>query len=214
MHIPEGMLPGAICVVGYGLTGAALWYSLRKIKQKQNPRAEIPKASLFTAAFFISTFLLIPIPPTSVHPMLVGLLGAMLGYFAFPAITIALFFQAVLFQHGGITTLGVNAFLFGSSALLSYHLFQFAKRLFKHRKNHPAISGFIAGFAGCAIAVFLFYLVLISFIPINLEQGMERKAITILSIAHLPIMVIEGVFTAFLFRFLQKTKPSLLEVKP
>lgn len=210
MHIPEGMLPGAICAAGYGLTSAAMWLSLRQIKKRDNPRADIPKASLLTAAFFLSTFILIPIPPTSVHPMLVGLIGAMLGYYAFPAITVALFFQAVLFQHGGLTTLGVNAFLFGASAIIAHYVYTACKRLLANRRAGAAISGFMAGFIGCAVTVTLFYLVLISFIPANLNGDLERRAITLLSAAHIPIMIIEGVFTALLFRFFQRAKPELV----
>lgn len=212
MHIPEGMLPGAVCIAGYAFTSAAMWYSLKQINKVEDPHKEIPKASLLTAAFFISTFILIPIPPASVHPMLIGIIGSMLGYFSFPAITIALFFQAVLFQHGGITTLGVNAFLFGTSALISYYIYLQALRIFKSRKNQQALAGFLSGISGVAVTVFLFYLVLIMFIPTTLDVETEKKAITLLSISHFPIMIIEGLFSAFLFSYLSKTKPQLIEV--
>lgn len=210
MHIPEGMLPGAICVTGYVLSAGVMWYSLKKINKRENPRKEIPKASLLTAAFFISTFILIPIPPASVHPMLIGLIGAMLGYFAFPAITIALFFQAVLFQHGGITTLGVNAFLFGMSAIISFYIYSACNTFFRTKRYQKVLSGFIAGFSGSLLTVFLFFLVLITFIPTTLDVEIERQAITLLTVAHLPVIVIEGIFTAFIFNYLQKTKPELL----
>jgi len=212
MHIPEGMLPGAVCIAGYALTSAAMWYSLKQINKKEDPHKEIPKAALLTAAFFISTFILIPIPPASVHPMLIGIIGAMLGYFAFPAITIALFFQAVLFQHGGITTLGVNAFLFGTSALLSYYVYLYAARIFQSKKYQQVIAGFLAGISGVAVTVFLFYLVLILFLPTTLDVETEKKAIMLLSLSHFPIMILEGVFSASLFGYLSKMKPQLIEV--
>ncbi|WP_017755337.1 cobalt transporter CbiM [Calidifontibacillus oryziterrae] len=211
MHIPEGMLPGTICAVGYGLTGITLWYSLKKIKQKDDPRREIPKASMLTAAFFISTFILIPIPPTSVHPLLIGLIGAILGFYAFPALLIALFFQAALFQHGGITTLGVNAFLFGTSALLSYSIYQLLTRVLIGKRYQVFVASFLTGAAGVAITVILFYFVLITFIPANLDVVMEQQAISILTIAHIPIMLVEGIFTGFLFTFLKKVKPELID---
>jgi len=207
VHIPDGMVPGAVSVTGYALTGAAMWFSLKKINQKKNPRKEIPKVSLLTAAFFIATFILLPIPPASVHPLLVGIIGAILGYYAFPSITIALIFQAALFQHGGITTLGVNAFIFGSSALLSYYLYLVLKKVFRSQ----IIIGFLTGITGVAVTVFFFYIMLVSFIPANLDVQMEQKAIMALVIAHVPLMVLEGLFTALLFRYLQKVKPELLE---
>ena len=63
-----------------------------------------------------------PVP----RPFLVlgGLLGAVLGYFAFPAILVALFFQAVMFGHGGLTTLGINGVILGLPSLLSAMIFR------------------------------------------------------------------------------------------
>ncbi|MBC8252647.1 MAG: energy-coupling factor ABC transporter permease, partial [Ardenticatenia bacterium] len=66
MHIPDGIIPATVCAAGYATTGTATWYSLRMINQKENPREGIPKASLLTAAFFVASWIHIPIPPTSV----------------------------------------------------------------------------------------------------------------------------------------------------
>jgi cobalt/nickel transport system permease protein len=124
VHIPDGILPAQVCAAGYAITGLATWYSLRQINRKPDPTAEIPKASLLTAAFFVASSIYIPIPPASVHLILNGLLGVVLGYFAFPAILIGLLFQALVIGHGGLTTLGVNAAMMGIPALLAYHIFQ------------------------------------------------------------------------------------------
>ena len=79
----------------------------RATPERNRPGREgVPKASLLTAAFFVASWIHIPVPPTSVHLVLNGLVGAALGYYAFPAILIGLFFQAVMFQHGGLTTPG------------------------------------------------------------------------------------------------------------
>ena len=113
--------PARVCsVAGYATAGAATWYSLRKINQREDPQAGVPAAALLTAGFFVASWIHIPIPPTSVHLVLNGLLGAVLGYYAFPAILIGLFFQAVMFQHGGLSTLGVNATIMGVPALIAY----------------------------------------------------------------------------------------------
>ncbi|MCK4331420.1 MAG: energy-coupling factor ABC transporter permease, partial [Dehalococcoidia bacterium] len=39
----------------------------------------------------------------------------------------------------------------------------------------------------------------------------ERAAIYTLALAHLPLMVIEGVFTALVTVFLQRVRPKLLD---
>ena len=211
MHIPDGFLPAAVCAGGYAATAAVTWYSIRKINQRENPRENIPKAALFTAAFFVISWIHIPVPPASVHLVLNGLMGAMLGYYAFPAILIGLFFQAVMFQHGGLTTLGVNAIIMGVPAILSYYVFRLRNKLGKDSRLMTGIFGFLAGFIGIAVSVILFVLILLNFIPADLNVGTERVAIYALALAHVPLMFIEGVFTALVTIFLQRVRPRLLE---
>ena len=56
MHIADGILPDYVAIAGYAGTGLVTWISLRKIHQMPTPEAEIPKASLLTAAFFVASF--------------------------------------------------------------------------------------------------------------------------------------------------------------
>lgn len=142
MHIPDGILPAPIVLTGYAGTGLVTWYSLRRINRQENPQAGVPKASLLTAAFFVASWIHIPVPPTSVHLILNGLLGTLLGYFAFPAILIGLLFQAILFQHGGLSTLGVNALMMGLPAIAAHYIFQLRYRFKITQVNGLAILGF------------------------------------------------------------------------
>ena len=218
MHIPDGILPAAVCVGGYATAGAATWYSLRKIGQEENPQENIPKASLLTAAFFVASWIHIPVPPTSVHLVLNGLLGVVLGYYAFPAILIGLFFQAVMFQHGGLTTLGVNATMMGLPALLAYHVFRLRNVVV--RRGDPCgrpyrmwstVLGFLAGAGGLCISIIISLVILLSTIPAHLDTEAEWASIYALSLAHVPLMALEGLFTAMVVLFLLRVKPELLE---
>lgn len=211
MHIPDGILPAAVSIAGYATTGAATYYSLRKINQKKNPQEGIPKASLLTSAFFVASWIHIPIPPTSVHLVLNGLLGVVLGYYAFPSILIGLFFQAVLFQHGGLTALGVNAIVMGIPALLASFIFRLRKFGGKESQLRTGIFGFLAGAFGLGIAALFALLLLIYTIPTYLDVEVERASIYALTLAHLPLMVLEGAFTAMVALFLQRVKPELLD---
>lgn len=211
MHIPDGMLPVGVCAVGYAISGAALCYSLRRINKLEEPKREIPKASLVTAAFFTVSLISIPVPPSSVHFLLTGLIGALLGYYAFPAVLISLFFQAVMFQHGGITTLGINAVIMGIPAMISSFVYNHAKMQVKTSSKKNALLGFGIGVLGIGLSVLLFFLVLINFIPANIDVQAEKVAIYGSIIAHIPLILIEGVFTAFIFVYLKKVKPEVLE---
>ena len=211
MHIPDGFLPAAVCAAGYVAAAPVTWYSIHKINQKENPREGIPKASLLTAAFFVVSWIHIPVPPTSVHLVLNGLLGAVLGYFAFPAILIGLFFQAVMFQHGGLTTLGVNSIIMGLPAVVSYYIFRLRNILKKDSQIVTGIFGFLAGFVGLGLSVVMFVVILLNFIPASFDIETERAAIYTLALAHLPLMVIEGAFTSLVTVFLQRVRPKLLD---
>lgn len=210
MHIPDGVLPTAVCAAGYAAAVPITWYAIRKIKHEGDPREQIPKAALLTAAFFVASWIHIPVPPTSVHLVLSGLMGAVLGYFAFPAILIGLFFQAVMFGHGGLTTLGVNAIIIGAPALLAYHVFRLRGVWGEVDRVRTGVFGFLASFGAIGLSVALFTVLLINFIPADLDAETERKAIFTLALGHVPLMFIEGAFTAFVTMFLLRVRPQLL----
>lgn len=224
MHIPDGILPAPVAIAGFGLTGLCTWYSLKKINRLPNPEAQVPKASLLTAAFFVASWIHIPLPPTSIHLVLNGLLGVVLGYFAFPAILIGLLFQAIMFQHGGLSTLGVNAAMMGIPAMIAYQIFQL-RHGFGPSQLEPAggvgapperrfllgAFGFAAGSLGLALSVLVFLSLTIFNLPAYLDAAVEQRAILLLALAHVPAIALEGLFTALLVLFLHRVKPELLE---
>lgn len=214
MHIPDGIIPASAALGGYAAAGAATWLALYKIKRcYKSPRAGIPRASLLTAAFFTASLVHIPLPPASVHLVLSGLVGVILGWYAFPAILVGLFLQAVMFQHGGLTTLGVNACLMGLPALLSHRLFQLRRVLGRDKPVPNALLAFLAGFLAVALGALGAALLLIFTVPAHLNAAAERAAVTALSLAHLPVALLEGVFTALVVLFLLRVKPDLLELE-
>ena len=215
MHLADGLLPAKVCLGGYAIAGLTTWYCLKQINRQPDPRAGIPKASLLTAAFFVASGIHIPLPPTSVHLVLNGLLGTVLGYYAFPAIGIGLFFQAVMFGHGGLASLGVNALMMGLPALLAHHIFQ-GRCLFRQQRDKRWIVGlfaFLAGAIGLGLAAAIFAFLAILTLPATLDRTTEQAAITLLLLAHLPLMALEGTFTTSLVLFLRQVKPELLETQ-
>lgn len=213
MHIPDGILPVKVCIGGYAITGLATWYSLQQIQRRGDPTAGIPKASLLAAAFFMASGIHIPLPPASVHLVLNGVLGAVLGYYAFPAILIGLLFQALTFGHGGLSTLGVNAAMMGIPALMAYHLFQLRYNMSGQNANRvvTGIMAFLAGALGLGLAALIFFGLVVTTIPAGFNAGTERTALVTLMLAHIPLMVVEGSFTVLLVLFLERVKPELLK---
>jgi len=212
MHIPDGIISASVAVGGYAAAGGFTWLSLKGItRQYKQPRDGVPKAALLTAAFFAASLIHIPIPPLSVHLVLSGLMGVMLGWFAFPAVVIGLLLQAVMFQHGGLTTLGVNACIMGLPALIAALIFKL-RYLFGSEKVLPnLILSFIASFTAVALGAALAALLLVYATPAYLDFAAEHTAVLALSFAHLPVALVEGVFTALVVAFLLRVKPALLE---
>ncbi|MCL2933918.1 MAG: cobalt transporter CbiM [Trichodesmium sp. MAG_R03] len=215
MHISEGILPAQLSISGYGFTSLITWYSLRKINRLANPQASIPKASLLTAAFFVASSIHIPMPIGSVHLVLNGLLGAVLGYYAFPAILIGLFFQGIMFGHGGLTTLGINAIIMGIPAILAHQIFQLRHILGNKIKENLSmkIFGFIAGATAIGVSSLIFFSLIITNIPSGFNASYEQKAIYGLMISHIPLMGIEGIITAMIVSFMHRVMPEILLVK-
>ncbi|KJS82658.1 MAG: cobalamin biosynthesis protein CbiM [Peptococcaceae bacterium BICA1-8] len=210
MHVPDGILPGSVVIAGYAVTGMAAYISLKNINKKENPREDIPKASILTAAFLVASLIHVPIPPVSVHLALNGIMGVLLGYYAFPAIIISLFFQAVLFGHGGLTTLGINSVILGLPAFISFFIYNNSKSFVKGNRFRLGLVGFVVGGLALGLSVLIFFLILVNFIPANIDVVAEKQAIYTLSIAHIPLVIIEGIFTAFLFIYLKKVQPRLM----
>jgi cobalt/nickel transport system permease protein len=200
-------------VAGYAIAGGVTWATLRQINKTSDPQAEIPKAALLAAAFFVGSSISIPIPPASVHLVLNGLLGALLGWYAWPAILIGLLLQAILLGHGGLTTLGVDAVMMGVPALIAGQVFQWRQRLLPQLKPEWSLGGFgfLAGAVGVGLAALIFFGVIIFTIPADLDRVAEQGALTALMIAHGPLVLLEGLFTALVALFLFRVKPELLE---
>lgn len=125
----------------------------------------------------------------------------MLGWVAFPAILIALLLQGVLFQFGGITTLGVNTVIMATPAVVCYYLFAG----FVHK---PGMISYAASFACGFLSVFFSSLLVGTALMFTQESFLEVAWAVI--IAHLPVMFIEGLVAVFCVSFLKKVQPELL----
>lgn len=210
MHIPDGLLPPSVCISSYAITGGITWFSLRQIRKEEDYQQQIPKASLLTAAFFVSSLIHIPIPPFSIHLILNGVMGLILGYFAFPAILIGLFFQAVFFQHGGLSTLGINAIIMGLPSLVAYHLWQLKKLPPFNNPLGNNILAFFVGGIGIFLSALLFVFITLNNISPDLNIDTEKTAILTSLIGYGIQAIIEGSLTVMLVNFFYKVKPEIL----
>jgi cobalt/nickel transport system permease protein len=126
---------------------------------------------------------------------------------------VGLLLQSLLLGHGGLTTLGVNAVLMGVPALLSFGVYQLrhlAPRNLPESLRFSLFSG-LAGMVGLGLSALIFFSLILFTIPAGIDLATEKKALTLLLIAHIPLMFIEGGFTIGLGSFLRRIKPELVE---
>ncbi len=199
MHISEGVLPASVLVGGAVIAIAGTAYGLKRLDFDR-----IPQAGILAASFFVASLIHVPLGVASVHLILNGLVGIILGWGAFPVIMVALLLQSVFFQFGGLTTLGVNTVLMATPAVVVYFIFS---RLINSRDSVVWVLSFLCGFLAVLLAALILGLAL-------LMIGVAfRELAALIFVAHLPVMIIEGIITAFCIRFLMKVQPSLLNNK-
>lgn len=197
MHISDGVLPTSVALGSFAASGLLLAWSLKKLHQR-----DLPKVAVVTSAFFVASLVHLPFGPTSVHLLLPGLAGALLGPAAFLSIALGLLLHAMLFQFGGLTALGANALLMGVPAIISGRLFHLLRGTTRKRQM---LAGAIAGGGGILLAG----LGLAALLASGGEDffGVAKLALA----AHLPAMLIEAAVTAATVGFLVRVKPELLE---
>jgi ABC-type Co2+ transport system permease subunit len=124
VHISDGILSVPWLIGGFIVAALLAARGAWRIRDE-----EIPQVALLTAAFFVASLLHIRVPPTSVHLLLNGLVGVVLGWRAALAIPVGIFLQAALLGHGGMTTIGVNSCVMTLPALLASYLFAGLQRI-------------------------------------------------------------------------------------
>ncbi|MCK5284851.1 MAG: cobalt transporter CbiM [Alphaproteobacteria bacterium] len=197
MHISEGILSAPILLGGGVLTVIGIAIGLKKLDYDR-----IMGVAILSSTFFVASLIHIPLGPGSVHLVLNGLLGVMLGWVSFPAIFVALLLQAIFFQYGGIVVLGVNTFNMAVPALLCFYLL----RPWLEQSKYRSVAGFIGGFLSVFLASMFMALAL------TLSDSGFISTAKIVVIAHLPVMIIEGFITMFIISFLTRVKPEILQL--
>lgn len=196
MHIADGIVSGPVLTAGFAVTAVLAAATMRNVDLE-----EIPKISVVTAVFFVANFIHIPLVVASIHLILNGLAGVILGKRAFMAIMLGVVLQS-FFGFGGVSVIGVNSVMLGGGALLAYGIWQC-----RHLVSFPGrevVFGALAGgsgifFSGCILALALVTTGEVFLVTAQLVLGY-----------HVVLMVLEGVVTGACVGFLMKTKPDLL----
>ena len=196
MHIAEGIVSLPILISGVALATVGTAIGLKKLDYNK-----VAQVGIFTAVFFVAGLVHIPIGPSNAHFVLNGIVGILLGWVAFPALLVGTLLQAIFFQFGGLTTLGINTVNLAIPALIVHYLYLFSPTSFlKSKALIPFLCGFLAvGVSALGVSLSL---------ALTADHFVEIAFLIFVS--HLPMMCIEGFVTASCIVFLLKVEPSLL----
>lgn len=200
MHIPDAVLSPPVLAAGTAIAAGGIGIGLYRLKEQAMVRVAV-----LSSAFFVASLIHVPLGPASVHLVLTGLCGILLGWAVFPAVAVALALQALFFGYGGITTLGVNTAVMAVPGIVCYYVFGRALR------TYPASWTFGLGFAAGALAIVLGASLLAAALALS---GREfNGAATALFVAQSPLVPIEGFVTASAATFLRKARPEVLSLR-
>jgi len=154
IHIPDGVLPYWLWILGYVII-IAVYFLVSKFVGKSNPK-KIPFIGVFGALMLLS--MSIPLPfPVPYHINLSVLAGIILGpvysFFTILTVNIILAFLA----HGGITVVGLNTTVIFSEALCGYFLYKFLSSKTKNVFISALVTTLISLLVSTALSISIVY---------------------------------------------------------
>jgi cobalt/nickel transport system permease protein len=197
MHISEGVLSAPVLATGAVLSFAGVAIGLKKMDYEK-----LPEVGVLSSVFFVASLIHVPIGPAAAHLVLNGICGLILGWMAFPAILVGLALQAILFQFGGFTTLGVNTFNMAFPAVLVGLICG------RFIRSPNVVTRGVAEFVAGAGAIFGSGMLVATSLVATGESFYSAAKLIVL--VHIPIMVIEGVITIFVVEFIRRVRPEML----
>lgn len=204
MHVVDGALSNEVVAVGAALAAGGIGVGLKSLTLEK-----IPAAGMLSATFFVASLIHVPLGPSSVHLIMGGLAGLVLGWAAFPALFVALLLQAVFFGFGGLMVLGVNTVAIALPAVAVHFL---CRRGVASTDVRLAVaSGGVAGGASILLTA-------LSVAAALWASGQEFvPAAQLVVLAHVPVMVIEALVCAGAVLLVRRVNPDLfgaLHVRP
>ena len=193
VHIADGVLPLPWLVGGFAIASLPVARSLWRI-----PADDVPRIGVLTAAFFVASQIHLPVGVGSVHLLLNGLVGVLLRRYAPLAIAEGLLLQALLFGHGGLFALGVNACVLTLPAVV-------AGWSYAHLPGRPALRGVSIGAGACTLTVLLNAAVL----ALGGGEGWYVLVGTLM-LLHLPVILVEALGTGVVVGYLARVRPEWL----
>lgn len=197
-HIPDGILSAPVLIGGGLIAAGGVALALRRLDDRM-----IPRAAILGAAVFAGSLIAVPVGPSSVHVLLSGMMGIMLGTATFAVVLVILLLQALLFGFGGLTTLGVNTVNIALPGVMLALAFGPAIRM----TGSGVVRATLAGMVGALSVMGTGGLVALS---LALSSSDYTPVASVLIATYLPLALGEAFVTAGIVAFLARVQPDAL----
>ena len=207
MHIPDGFLDIYIASITYLITVVFLVYSFFRARKSLSDDS-VPLIGVLAATIFVAQLIDWPIPGgTTAHFVGSGLVVIMAGFeVGVIVMFIVLFFQAIFFQDGGLTTLGANVLNMGIIGCgVGLIVFKIYLKIFGRDKIF--LASFLAGWSSVTVAA----------IACGFEIGLSTNfaygvsiAVPVMGISHALLGILEGLITAIIVDYLFRVRPGII----
>lgn len=207
MHIMEGFLPVKWAIIWWVVFIPFFVVGLKNITKivKEQPKKKLLLALCGAFVFVLSALKIPSVTGSCSHPTGVGLASILFGPSATVVLgTIVLLFQALLLAHGGITTLGANAFSMAIvGPLVSFGIWKLCKD-----KMDKKIAVFLAATLGDLLTytVTSFQLGLAFPDPSGGFMISAAKFLGVFFITQVPIAIAEGLLTVIIYNFITENE--------
>ncbi|MDO5301365.1 MAG: energy-coupling factor ABC transporter permease [Tissierellia bacterium] len=201
MHIMEGFLPKGWALFWFAVSAPFFLlglFQIRKVFQKQ-PEKKLLMALSGAFIFLLSALKIPSVTGSCSHPTGTGISALLFGPMVTTVLgTIVLLFQAILLAHGGLTTLGANAFSMAvAGPFVAVAVYKLSKKL--------GANGFVAVFLATALGDLATYVVTslqlaVAFPdPAGGVAASAAKFMMIFAATQVPIAIAEGILSVFLY---------------
>lgn len=212
MHIAEGFLPPAHAVAWTVAAAPFVVYGARQVvvTVKRHPSSGPLLAAVGAFSFVMSAIKLPSVTGSSSHPTGTGLGTAIFRppVMAFLG-TIVLLFQALLLAHGGITTLGANAF----SMAIAGPWVGFAVFFALRRAGVGVLPAVFALAFVADLATYVVTSVQLALAFPSAQGGIVESLaefLAVFAITQVPLAIVEGLITVVVVRILMQVASSEL----
>lgn len=214
MHIMEGFLPIKWAIIWWVLMLPFLAAGIHEARKKVAIQPEVKSMlGLSTAFAFVLSALKLPsVTGSSSHATGVGLGTLLFGPIIMSVVGfIVLLFQALLLAHGGVSTLGANAFSMAVvGPFVTYGVYILLRKLPIHLKFTVFFATAIGNIATYAMTSLQLAIAFPD--PSSGFMGAFVKFIAVFGVTQIPLAITEGILTVIVMNFLLKYNASELHM--